>query len=49
MMNQISLRPSFVARSLGLVALALVVASTAGKLAVHLTSNPLRSQRRVDV
>jgi hypothetical protein len=40
MMNQISLRPSFVARSLGLVALALVVASTAGKLAVHLTSNP---------
>lgn len=40
MMNQISLRPSLVARSLGLVALALVLASTAGRLAAHLIPNP---------
>ena len=40
MMNHILLRPSLVGRSLGLVALALVVASTVGKLAAHLIPNP---------
>ena len=39
-MNHILLRPSLVGRSLGLVALALVVASTVGKLAAHLIPNP---------